>query len=121
MATTAFVQTAVKAGTYVKKYLAIGIGATSLSSYLPNDGKNYMVVLHGVIKHGGVQTCDVEVTTSLLASTKLVWLRTDGDASRSSSNSNITSIPIGTDRKITLSQIDTPKSQGFSLQGYYRI
>lgn len=100
---------------FVNKNLNLGIGTTNLSSYLPNDGKHYLVFLNAWI---GYKSGDASLTVkSDVMTTASTILRQDSDAGRWSADCAFVTIPIGSGRTITTAG----SADGIALRGYCAI
>lgn len=98
----------------------IGIGTTSLSSYLPNDGYSYLVWLY-VALHGTSTTgTTVNVKTDVMTTVRTVAI-SDGDSGRYSSVRTVVVIPVGTGRSITTSSSASDKVDAVTLCGYCKM
>ena len=99
--------------TFTQKSLALSTGTTSLNSYLPKDGKQYLVWINAYVdqKSGNNAT----VATDVMSARTILQL--DGDAGRSSKSICLTVVPVGAGRKITISG----SINWVNLCGYMRI
>lgn len=100
---------------FVEKNLNLSIGTTNLSSYLPDDGKHYLVFLNAWIGYkGGDASLTVKSDVMTTAST---ILRQDSDAGRWSADCAFVTVPVGTGRTITTAG----SADGIALRGYCAI
>lgn len=100
----------------------IGIGKTNLKTYLPNDGKDYLVWLQAKMesKGSGAEIWEKVVTDRM--TTAHTYIQCDGDSGDSSRVSVLTVVPVGPGRYIKISKGSTdPSSASRRLCGYCRI
>lgn len=96
--------------------LEITVGTTSLASLLPNDGHNYLVYGSSHVSAKN-KTVYIQQVSSDIATTAVVPCCTDGDDGRTSHAYGFWAIPVGTGRKITLTQAGRENW----IVGYYRL
>lgn len=103
---------------FVSKRLDLGLGTTNLSSFLPNDGKQYLVWVNGYVGGG---SDDYTITATSDIATNGIWVAGSGyDAGRSDATRACALIPIGAGRTITLSTNATNKFSA-NIAGYCKI
>jgi hypothetical protein len=103
-----------KGRTFTQSAKTIGIGTTSLSSYLPNDGYAYWVL----VQAGAEGTGDKVLTakTDLMTTARYLY-KTDHDAGRNSRAWFLGVLPVGTGRSITTAGT----TDGVTLCGYCKM
>ena len=89
-----------KGRNFTQKVLNIGIGTTSLSSYLPNDGYSYLVWIQAGTSGQGVR--NLTASTDVMTTPKYLY-KADNDAGRWSEAWFFGALPVGTGRSITTS------------------
>lgn len=99
--------------TFVQKELALKIGSNSLASYLPNDGKQYNVLVNAYQDGGYTQL----TAASDILTTPRVLYHTDNDAGRNSIAAALCYIPVGIGRTITM----VGGASWIKLCGYYPV
>lgn len=95
---------------FVQKELNIGIGTSSLKSYLPADNKQYIVWVNAYQDGGYAQLI---ATTDILTTPRVLY-HTDNDAGRNSIAATFTPLPVGANRTITM----TGSATWIKLCGY---
>lgn len=104
-----------KSRTFVEKSLAVNIGTTDLSSYLPDDGYNYLVWVNAArYTTGSGQS--LKAKTDLMTVERTLF-HLDGDASRSNRDVFFGNIPVGQGRTVTF----TGNKDYLNLCGYSRL
>jgi hypothetical protein len=106
-----------KVFTYVNKYVEIGIGTTSLSSYLPNDSKKYLVWVRGRCTG---QSANNNLYASSDIASNIIVAGMGYDSGRSDSSASTAVVPVGSGRKITLS-LSGGSSESTALLGYLGV
>lgn len=84
---------------FIQKELNIGIGTSNLKSYLPDDGKQYLVWVNAYQDGGYAQ---LTATTDILTIPRVLY-HTDNDAGRNSIAAALMPLPVGANRTITMS------------------
>lgn len=98
-AANANITNSLKERTFVEKSLAVGIGTTSLKTYLPDDGYVYLLWLEaGRYTAGSGQKLTAK--TDLMKTARTLF-HLDGDANRSNRDVFFGAIPVGTGRTVT--------------------
>lgn len=98
--------------TFVYSQLGIGNGTTSLSTYLPNDGKVYLVLVEAACEGYGSQA---KIKTDICPS-DVYMCRGDYDSGRATQAAGACFFPIGSGRSITASG-----TQWATIKGYMRV
>lgn len=97
-AANANITNSLKGRTFKQSAKTIGIGTTSLSSYLPNDGYSYLVWVSANTEGKG--DLYLTIKTDVMTTARYVY-RADNDAGRWSRAYFFGAIPVGTGRSIT--------------------
>lgn len=108
------IEASFKGRVFVEKVLNIGIGTTSLSSYLPNDGFSYLVWVAALRDAKNADT--LYASTDVLTHGVLL-LALDGDAGRSSRSVFFGALPVGPGRKI----VTSGSANALTLYGYAKL
>lgn len=103
-----------KGRNWTQKALTIGIGTTSLSSYLPNDGYCYLVWVSATKRSKGGD--ELTIRTDRMTTARVVY-RLDNDYGRSSNGVFFGCVPVGTGRSITTAG----STDGIVLCGYCKM
>lgn len=118
--TSSSINSTLKGRVFKQSAKSIGIGTTSLSSYLPSDGYSYLVWLY-VALHGSSTTgTTVNVKTDVMTTARTVAI-SDGDSGRYSSVRTLVVIPVGTGRSITTSSSISDNVDAVTLCGYCKM
>lgn len=112
--TSSSVDSTLKGRAFKQSAKTIGIGTTSLTSYLPDDGYAYWVL----VQAGAEGTGDKSLTakTDLMTTARYLY-KTDHDAGRNSRVWFLGVLPVGTGRSITTAGT----TSGITLCGYSKI
>lgn len=102
--------TSVQSKTFVPLTLSVGVGTTSLTSYLPTDNYQYLVFLY--VDYGTWGTA-CWINSDICQSFCIA--HTDHDAGRATNAGGQGIIPVGTGRTITC------QGTGATIRGYMRI
>lgn len=121
-AANANITNSLKGRTFKQSAKSIGIGTTSLSSYLPNDGYAYQVWVYVQIYGTSSTSTEVKIATDVMTTARTMAI-SDGDSGRYSKVRNILTVPVGTGRKIitTLSSGSSDKVESVTLLGYAKL
>lgn len=105
---------------FKQKSQAIGTGTTSLSSYLPNDSKTYLVWVKAILSGTGSGDDYYElVSTDVMSDNRFIQL--DGDSGRAQRSTALTVVPVGSGRKIKITKGTTINNADNYVVGYCRI
>lgn len=113
-AANANITNSLKGRTFKQSAKTIGIGTTSLSSYLPNDGYSYLVWVSASLWAKSNETLSVK--TDVMTTTRILT-GLDGDAGRSSRGVFFGVVPVGSGRSITTSG----SADSITLCGYCKM
>ena len=99
----------------------LGVGKTSLTSYLPNDGKEYLVWVWAKLYSttSGDDEYETIETDKMISGYR--YIQADGDSGRSSRVSAFVVVPVGTGRYIKITQKSSHLTVTRKIYGYCRI
>ena len=120
--TSSSINSTLKGRVFKQSAKSIGIGTTSLSSYLPNDGYAYQVWVYVQIYGTSSTSTEVKIATDVMTTARTMAI-SDGDSGRYSKVRNILTVPVGTGRKITttLSSGSSDRVENVTLLGYAKL
>lgn len=87
-----------------------GGATTSLSNWLPNDGKTYLIWVYNWL--GGRGSEQTTISTDIFPNAVMCQL--DGDSGRSSADANVVCVPVGSGRRVYVSRNST-------ILGYMKV
>lgn len=99
----------------------LGVGKTSLTSYLPNDGKEYLVWVWAKLYSttSGDNEYETIETDKMISGYR--YIQADGDSGRASRASAFVVVPVGTGRYIKITQKSSHLTVTRKIYGYCRI
>ena len=118
--TSSTVDSTLKGRVFKQSAKSIGIGTTSLSSYLPNDGYAYLVWVYITVHGTSTTGTNVNIKTDVLTTARTFAI-TDGDSGRYSTVRTVAVVPVGKGRSITTSSDVSKNVDGVTLIGYAKM
>lgn len=121
-AANANITNSLKGRTFTQSAKNIGIGTTSLSSYLPNDGYSYLVWVYIGLYGTSSTSTEVRIKTDVMSTSRTIAI-SDGDSGRYSKVRTFTTIPVGTGRSVTTSLVSgsSDRIESVTLMGYCKM
>lgn len=86
---------------FTQKSFNLSLGKNNLKSYLPNDNKQYFVLVSAYTDLPGANG-GAQIKTDIMTTARYIT-RVDGDYGRSSKDVALTMVPVGVGRNLTLS------------------
>jgi hypothetical protein len=99
----------------------LGVGKTSLASYLPNDGKEYLVWVWAKLYSSTSGDNEYETIETDKMTSDYRYIQADGDSGRASRASAFVVVPVGTGRYIKITQKSDHLTVTRKIYGYCRI
>lgn len=121
-AANANITNSLKGRTFKQSAKTIGIGTTSLSSYLPADGYSYQVWVYIGLYGTSSTSTEVTIKTDVMTTARTVAI-SDGDSGRYSKVRTFTVIPVGTGRSVTtaMKSGNSDYVEQITLMGYAKL